>query len=114
MGVGGKVIKSVNQRFLDLKVVLPKEYVEEDAALRQTVQKAVARGRVEIYVSRSAVAGGNRVTELDEDIQKRIVHASEGNPLFVEQMLSMLLDDGVLARDERCGPGWRDGEKATV
>jgi class 3 adenylate cyclase/tetratricopeptide (TPR) repeat protein len=40
------------------------------------------------------------VTELDDEIKKRIVHASEGNPLFVEQMLSMLLDDGVLARGE--------------
>jgi tetratricopeptide (TPR) repeat protein len=40
------------------------------------------------------------VAELDDEIKKRIVHASEGNPLFVEQMLSMLLDDGVLSRGE--------------
>ncbi|MGH7541789.1 MAG: ATP-binding protein, partial [Gemmatimonadota bacterium] len=39
-------------------------------------------------------------TDLDEDIRKQIVHSAEGNPLFVEQMLSMLLDDGILARDE--------------
>ena len=55
------------------------------------------------------------VTELDDEIRKRIVHASEGNPLFVEQMLSMLLDDGVLARDD--AGRWvliRDGGAITV
>ena len=40
------------------------------------------------------------VTDLDAEVTKRIVHAAEGNPLFVEQMLSMLLDDGILSRDE--------------
>jgi predicted ATPase len=35
----------------------------------------------------------------DEQIRTRITQAAEGNPLFVEQMLSMLIDDGILARD---------------
>jgi predicted ATPase/class 3 adenylate cyclase len=38
--------------------------------------------------------------ELDAAIRAKIIEAADGNPLFVEQMLSMLLDDGVLARDE--------------
>jgi class 3 adenylate cyclase/tetratricopeptide (TPR) repeat protein len=33
---------------------------------------------------------------LDPGIRSRIIRAAEGNPLFVEQMLSMLIDDGVL------------------
>src|SRR5262245_667304 len=40
-------------------------------------------------------------TDLDPDVRNKIVEAAEGNPLFVEQMLSMLLDDGILARDKR-------------
>jgi class 3 adenylate cyclase/tetratricopeptide (TPR) repeat protein len=40
-------------------------------------------------------------SDLDADVRKKIVHAAEGNPLFVEQMLSMLLDDGILERDAR-------------
>jgi predicted ATPase/class 3 adenylate cyclase len=36
----------------------------------------------------------------DERIRARITEAAEGNPLFVEQMLSMLIDDGILVRDE--------------
>ena len=36
---------------------------------------------------------------LDEEIVGRIVGAAEGNPLFVEQMVSMLIDNGTLHRD---------------
>jgi predicted ATPase/class 3 adenylate cyclase len=40
----------------------------------------------------------------DERVRARIIESAEGNPLFVEQMLSMLIDDGILSR----GPdgGW--------
>jgi class 3 adenylate cyclase/tetratricopeptide (TPR) repeat protein len=39
-------------------------------------------------------------TDLDSGVRTKIVEAAEGNPLFVEQMLSMLLDDGILERDD--------------
>jgi class 3 adenylate cyclase/tetratricopeptide (TPR) repeat protein len=40
--------------------------------------------------------------ELDVDVHARIIEAAEGNPLFVEEMLGMLIDDGLLSRrDER-------------
>jgi class 3 adenylate cyclase/tetratricopeptide (TPR) repeat protein len=39
-------------------------------------------------------------TDLDAQVREKIVKAAEGNPLFVEQMLSMLLDDGILERDD--------------
>ena len=35
----------------------------------------------------------------DERVRARVIEAAEGNPLFVEQMLSMLIDDGLLWRD---------------
>ena len=38
-------------------------------------------------------------TGLDQEIVGRIVTAAEGNPLFVEQMVSMLIDNGTLQRD---------------
>ena len=34
--------------------------------------------------------------ELDAEVKTRIVEAAEGNPLFVEQMLSMMVDEGLL------------------
>ena len=36
---------------------------------------------------------------LDQAIVARVVAAAEGNPLFVEQMVSMLVDNGTLRRD---------------
>jgi class 3 adenylate cyclase/tetratricopeptide (TPR) repeat protein len=46
-------------------------------------------------VARNLLGG----TGLDEAVQERIVDAAAGNPLFVEQMLSMMIDDGYLARE---------------
>jgi len=37
---------------------------------------------------------------LDEAIRARIIQAAQGNPLFVEQMLSMMIDDGILERED--------------
>ncbi|HEX3218753.1 MAG TPA: adenylate/guanylate cyclase domain-containing protein [Candidatus Limnocylindria bacterium] len=37
--------------------------------------------------------------EIDDEARSRIVEAAAGNPLFVEQLLSMLIDEGTLARD---------------
>jgi class 3 adenylate cyclase/tetratricopeptide (TPR) repeat protein len=36
---------------------------------------------------------------LDPDVRDRIVNAAEGNPLFAEQLLRMLVDEGRLERD---------------
>ena len=38
-------------------------------------------------------------SELPEEIRVRITGVAEGNPLFVEELLRMLIDDGLLARD---------------
>jgi class 3 adenylate cyclase/tetratricopeptide (TPR) repeat protein len=37
---------------------------------------------------------------LAQPIRARITEAAEGNPLFVEEMLRMLIDDGLLVRDD--------------
>ena len=37
-------------------------------------------------------------TELSEEAAGQITEAAEGNPLFVEEMLSMLIEEGLLVR----------------
>jgi class 3 adenylate cyclase/tetratricopeptide (TPR) repeat protein len=39
-------------------------------------------------------------TELPEAVRLRIADAAEGNPLFVEQLVAMLIDEGMLARSD--------------
>jgi len=40
------------------------------------------------------------VAGLPDDVRERVVSAAEGNPLFVEQMLSMLLESGAIRFDD--------------
>jgi class 3 adenylate cyclase/tetratricopeptide (TPR) repeat protein len=39
-------------------------------------------------------------TELPSQVASRIVETAEGNPLFVEETLAMLVDDGLIARED--------------
>jgi predicted ATPase len=45
---------------------------------------------------------GNLVgrAEFPADFRTRIIDAAEGNPLFVEELLRMLIDDGLLVRED--------------
>lgn len=54
---GGRVtveVRAVNQRFLDVRVTAPREYGSWEAECREIVRTHVARGRVEVHVSRGA------------------------------------------------------------
>lgn len=44
------------------------------------------------------------IDELPTDLADRLPESTEGNPLFVRELVQMLVDDGVLARD---GDHWR-------
>jgi class 3 adenylate cyclase/tetratricopeptide (TPR) repeat protein len=48
----------------------------------------------------SRVAENLLASPLDDRVRSRIIAAADGNPLFVEQMLSMLIDEGALRREE--------------
>jgi predicted ATPase/class 3 adenylate cyclase len=39
-------------------------------------------------------------TDIADEARRRIVEAAEGNPLFAEQLLSMMIDDGLLRCDD--------------
>jgi uncharacterized protein (TIGR00255 family) len=53
-------IRGVNQRFLDVKVTLPREYVAWESEVRERVRGAAERGRVDVSVTRTPVAARRR------------------------------------------------------
>lgn len=53
-------LKSVNQRFLEVKLNLPREYLPWEGELRALVQEQVARGKVDVAIFR----GGGNNTEV--------------------------------------------------
>jgi uncharacterized protein (TIGR00255 family) len=50
-------IRGVNQRYLDVRMVTPREYAPFERQLRERVQAVAQRGRVELSVARAVLAG---------------------------------------------------------
>lgn len=49
-------VRSVNGRYLELSVKLPKDWAEAEAGVRETVREMVTRGNVSVYIRRDDVA----------------------------------------------------------
>ncbi|MBI2962570.1 MAG: YicC family protein [Deltaproteobacteria bacterium] len=65
--------KSVNQRFLDLKLSLPKEYAAWEGDVRKVVQERLSRGRVDLYVAREGSPEERPRVEIDEELARAYV-----------------------------------------
>ena len=53
-------IRGVNQRFLDVKVALPREYAAWEGEVRERVRTVAERGRVDVAIGRTPVAARRR------------------------------------------------------
>lgn len=56
----GVDVRGVNQRFLDVKIALPREYAAWESEVRDRVRAAAERGRVDVAVTRTPVAARRR------------------------------------------------------
>ena len=70
------------------------QWGERQGATRLVLRPLADAESTQIVVNLIGAAG------LSEEVVKRIVNAAEGNPLFVEQMLSMLIDSRALRLEE--------------
>jgi class 3 adenylate cyclase len=61
--------------------------------------------------TRTLIARLLDIDDLPEGVRSEIIRRSEGNPLFCEELLRMLIDDGQLVRD---GDRWRAVDVSTV
>jgi len=70
-------IRGVNQRFLDVKVTLPREYAAWEGEVRDRVKVVAERGRVDVAVTRTPVAARRRYRiGVREELAARYVAAA--------------------------------------
>ncbi len=97
----GNLVESVESAPVLLLCTARRELLEKH------VDWAQADGTLRVVLSPLTDADAGLVVEallggtgLDDAVRGRIVQAAAGNPLFVEQLLSMLIDEGTLQRQD--------------
>lgn len=68
-------VRAVNQRFLEVKLNMPREYFAWEAELRTLVQEQVARGKVDVSIFRGGANGGQVAVEANIALAKEYVAA---------------------------------------
>lgn len=66
-------IKSVNQRFLDLQLRMPKQLNPLEGALRQSIKQTLQRGRIELYVTLKEKTANTKQIEIQWDLLERFM-----------------------------------------
>ncbi len=68
-------VRSVNNRYLDCTVKLPRAYVFAEDAIKTCVQKAVSRGKVDVFVTIDSTGADEAVVVVNESLARGYVEA---------------------------------------
>ena len=68
-------VKSVNNRYLDTTVKLPRAYIFTEDAIKRRIQAAVSRGKVDVLVSIDSTGADETVVALNEPLAKSYLEA---------------------------------------
>ncbi|MBQ9647404.1 MAG: YicC family protein [Oscillospiraceae bacterium] len=68
-------VRSVNNRYLDTTVKLPRAFIFAEDAIKQRVQKAVSRGKVDVFVTIDAAAADATVVTVNEALAESYIAA---------------------------------------
>jgi uncharacterized protein (TIGR00255 family) len=66
-------VRAVNQRFLDVRLNLPREYAAFEEPLRQMVQAEAERGKVDVTVHRAGAAATEVEVEINEPLARATI-----------------------------------------
>lgn len=61
-------IRTLNHRHLDLQPRIPREYLSVEEEIRKRVREKISRGRVELFVTRTAIKAPERRLHIDEKL----------------------------------------------
>ena len=70
-------IKSVNHRYLDANVRIPKEYAFMDTSIRSELKKYLGRGKVDVFVTYEIIGEVNYDLQFNEHLAQEYVDAYE-------------------------------------
>lgn len=63
-------IKSVNNRFCDISVRMPRGYISLENKIREKISDRLLRGKIDVFVTIEDVGDGNQTVELNEGLAK--------------------------------------------
>ncbi len=70
-------IRSVNHRFCEVVIRVPKYYVALEDRIRKLVQERIARGRLDIFVTVNDLGSGSKTIRVDKDLAMAYYNALE-------------------------------------
>ncbi len=70
-------IRSVNHRFCEVVIRLPKYYVALEDRIRKLIQERVARGRLDVFVTVNDLGSSNKSIRVDKDLAMAYYNALE-------------------------------------
>lgn len=66
-------LKSVNNRFLDLQIRMPKELNPFEALIRKIAKEKIQRGRVDVFINLTPLKSGNKQVSVDWSLLQQLV-----------------------------------------
>ena len=68
-------VRSVNNRYLDCTVKMPRAYIFAEDAMKALVQKNISRGKVDVFVTVDAVTADQTVVQVNEPLARSYYQA---------------------------------------
>ena len=68
-------LKSVNNRYLDVSVRMPRSFMFAEEAVKSAVQKHISRGKVDVFVSVDSSSAGDITVKVNEALLKGYIDA---------------------------------------
>ena len=68
-------LRSVNGRFLEIRIHLPREWAELEGEIRSKIQAAIARGTVDVFINRQKGETASPRVEVDQNLAREWMKA---------------------------------------
>ncbi len=68
-------VRSVNNRYLDCNVKMPRAYIFAEDAVKSAVQKSVSRGKVDVFISVDSLGAEETVVKVNEPLARQYIQA---------------------------------------